>query len=99
MAKKKKNTRGSKRGSNQRKPPAVASPDLDVDLELDAIIEHNMRARIATNVGRYSTAYLHQALAETNMAHVEAQQRNHKLNKSHAARIIDIIKWTLAQQT
>ena len=99
MAKKKKNTRGSKRSGIKRKPPNASEPDLEVDRELDAIIEHNMRARIATNVERYSTAHLHQALAETKMAHADAQQRNDTFNESHAARIIEIMEWTLARRT
>ena len=73
MAKKRKNTRGCKRNGNKRKPPPASEPDLEVDRELDAIIEHNMRARIAANVARYPTAHLHEALAETKMAHADVQ--------------------------
>ena len=99
MAKKRKTARGSKRNGNKQNPPPASEPDPEVDRELDAIIEHNMRARIAGNVAQYRTAHLHEALAETKMAHAEARQRKDKVNMSHAAIIIEIMEWTLARRT
>ena len=99
MAKKKKTSRGNKRTGIKRKTPPASEQDPEIDRQLDAIIEHNMRARIAANVAKYTTAHLHEALAETKMAHAEARQRNDKVNMSHAAIIIEIMEWTLARRT